>query len=63
MVKINGYTRMFRKVKLIDNPAISLLSIFIEMATEEEYQNAKSFKLEVHMSYITRSNKHNSKTS
>lgn len=51
-MKINGYNRMFRKLKLIDNPTISLLSIFIEMTTEEEYQNARSFKLEVNLRYL-----------
>ncbi len=47
MVKINGYVRIFRKLKLIENPDPKILTILVEMAIEEKYENGKCYKLRV----------------
>ena len=47
MMKTNGYNRIFRRLKLIENPDLRLLTILVEMIIEEKYEDGKSHKLKV----------------
>ncbi|XP_065200473.1 neurobeachin-like protein 1 isoform X2 [Planococcus citri] len=45
MIKINGYSRIFRKIKLIENLDCSLLTVLVEMAIEEKYEVSQFYEL------------------
>lgn len=47
MIKISGYNRIFRKLKLVENTDLRLLVVLVEMIIEKKYEHGKPYKLKV----------------